>query len=81
MLIAVTQVAMTAELVPSHLLGRWLGLLGLFRGLISVITPGIGSLLWVTLNTEFLFILILLTQVMKIVGLQAIPETLSKKES
>ena len=79
MLTAVTQAAMTAELVPSHLLGRWLGLLGFFRGLISVITPGIGGFLWVTLNPESLFILILLTQAMKIVVLHAIPETLSKK--
>jgi MFS family permease len=81
MLTAVTQGAMTAELVPSHLLGRWLGLLGLFRGVISVITPGVGGILWVTLNPESLFILILVTQVIKLVLLQPIPETLSKRES
>jgi MFS family permease len=80
MLTAVTQGAMTAELVPSHLLGRWLGLLGLFRGVISVITPGIGGILWVTLNPESLFILILATQVLKIVALLPIPETLSKRK-
>lgn len=79
MLIAVTQAAMTAELVPSHLLGRWLGLLGLFRGLISVITPGVGGILWVTVNPESLFLLIILTQVIKVVMLHPIPETLSKR--
>jgi len=72
---------MTAELVPSHLLGRWLGLLGLFRGVISVITPGVGGILWITLNPESLFILILVTQIIKLVLLQPIPETLSKRES
>lgn len=81
MLTAVTQAAMTAELVPSHLLGRWLGLLGLFRGVISVITPGVGGILWEVLNPEALFVLILVTQVLKLVVLQPISETLSKGEN
>ena len=81
MLTAVTQGAMTAEIVPSHLLGRWLGLLGLFRGLISVITPGLGGFIWVALNPDSLFILILFTEIIKLVVLLSIPETLSKRKS
>ncbi len=80
-LIAVTQGAMTAELVPPQHLGRWLGLLGLFRGLISVITPALGGFLWVTLNPESIFILLILTQFVKILVLMPIPETLRKHDS
>lgn len=78
MLIAVTQAVMTAELVPTPLLGRWHGLLGLFRGLISVIIPVLGGLLWVTLSPESIFLVMILTQFLKILILLPVPETLKR---
>ncbi len=76
MLIAVTQGAMTAELVPTQLLGRWYGLLGLFRGVISVITPILGGTLWVFLTPESVFLFVIVTQVLRILILLPVPETL-----
>lgn len=81
MLIAVTQGAMTAELVPIQLLGRWYGLLGLFRGVISVITPIIGGTLWVLLTPESVFLFVIVTQILRIIILLPVPETLAKRES
>lgn len=79
MLIAVTQGAMTAELVPTPLLGRWHGLLGLFRGLVSVIAPAIGGVIWEVLSPESVFIFLILTQFLRLFLLLPIPETLEKK--
>ena len=79
MLIAVTQGAMTAELVPTQLLGRWYGLLGLFRGIISVIAPIIGGAFWVMFTPESIFLFLILTQILRLVLLLPVPETLGKK--
>lgn len=38
--------AMTLELVPVEQMGRWSGLLGLFRGLVTIPAPFLGGLIW-----------------------------------
>jgi MFS family permease len=76
MLSAVTQGAITAELIPSSLLGFWYGILGLFRGLTSLIIPVIGGVVWTTLSPAHLFLLVVITQVVRMVILSTVPETL-----
>jgi len=79
LLSAVTQGAMTAELVPVHLLGRWYGILNLFRGLASVTAPIIGGLIWSTISPSFVFLFIILIEATKIIILWLmIPETLRR---
>ena len=78
MLSAVTQGAMAAELVPTHLLGRWYGLLGLFRGLVSVLAPTIGGVIWSSIGPAYVFFFLISTQFLKMLILTTIPETLQR---
>ena len=77
MLAGVTQGAMGAELVPTHLLGRWYGLLGVFRGVISVVAPLIGGVIWSAISPTHVLTFIIFSQVLKILVLWImVPETL-----
>ncbi len=77
-LAAVTRVAMTAELVPTALLGRTFGTLGLFTGLIMIVAPIIGGILWSTTGPESVFYSIIVVQVLSMLVLLTMPETLGK---
>lgn len=78
----VTQAAMTAELMPIPLLGRWYGVLGVFRGLANVIGPIIGGLVWSIIGPVYVFVLIVLIQVLRLIVLRfGMPETLRVRPS
>jgi len=77
LLSAVTQGAITAELVPASLLGRWYGVLNLFRGLASVVAPIIAGAIWTTIGPNYVFFFIILIETLKMIILWLmIPETL-----
>jgi len=77
MLSAVTQGAITAELMPNSLLGKWYGILNLFRGLTRTAVPAIGGIIWITVGPSFIFILMMIIEISKLFILWlAIPETL-----
>jgi MFS family permease len=77
LLSAVTQGAITAELVPVPLLGRWFGVLNFFRGLSGVTAPIIGGLIWSTIGPSYVFLLMIFIESSKIFILWlAMPETL-----
>ena len=78
MLGAVTQGAMTAELVTPSLLGRWYGILGVFRGIVSIVAPLIAGLIWSSVGPAYVFLFVIITEILKIVILLTIPETLEK---
>ena len=79
LLSAVTQGAITAELVPVSLLGRWYGVLNLFRGMASITGPIIGGLIWTTIGPNYVFLFIIFIEALKIILLWlTIPETLRK---
>lgn len=80
-LAGVTQAALAAELVPTTWLGRWYGTLGLFRGLVSVVTPSIGGLIWNLVGPDYVFVFLALTQALKMLVLTTIPETLQRKRN
>ncbi len=74
---AVTQGAITAELVPISLLGRWYGVLNLFRGLASIAAPIIAGVIWTTIGPNYVFFFIILIEILKMIILWLmIPETL-----
>ena len=69
--------AMTLELVPVEQMGRWSGLLGLFRGLVTIPAPILGGLVWKGLGPAYVFLIpIAVDLLLKIPLLTTIPETL-----
>lgn len=71
--------AMGNELVPLSQIGRWQGLLALFRGLVSVPFPLIGGLLWDHLGPSSIFVLpAVLDACLRLPLLATLPETLHR---
>lgn len=77
MLSAVTQDAISQELMPVSLLGRWYGIISLFRGIASIAAPVVGGFIWSVIGPNYVFLLIILIEISKTIILWlAIPETL-----
>jgi MFS family permease len=76
----VTQAAMSAELVPVRLLGRWYGLLGLFRGVVGVVAPLVAGLVWNSYGAAYVFVMLVGTELAKLAILAGVPETLKPRE-
>lgn len=74
---AVTQGAITAELIHVSLLGRWYGIINIFRGIARITGPILGAVIWSVLGPNYVFFSIILLEVsnMAILWLK-IPETL-----
>lgn len=71
--------AMTLELVPVKQMGKWSGLIGLFRGLVTIPAPILGGLIWDNFNPVYVFLIpIAVDLLLKLPLLVTIPETLSK---
>jgi MFS family permease len=69
--------AMTMELVPVEEMGKWSGVLGLFRGLVTIPAPVLGGLIWRELGSMYVFIIPLAVDLfLRIPLLVSIPETL-----
>ena len=69
--------AMTIELVPVERMGKWSGLLGLVRGLVTIPAPILGGLIWDHLDPAYVFLIPLVVDlVVKVPLLTTIPETL-----
>jgi MFS family permease len=73
-----TQTATAVELVPRQYLGSWLGLLGLFRGLVSIASPIISGFVWDIVSPGSVFLLLLLTQIGGLMTLWTIPTKITK---
>jgi MFS family permease len=77
LLSAVTQGAMTAELVPVSFLGKWYGILNLFGGLASISAPILGGFIWSTIGPSYVFFFIIGLEISRLLILWlAVPETL-----
>jgi MFS family permease len=48
--------SMTAEIVPQEQMGRWIGIVGLFRGLLSIPAPTLGGLIWEHIGPQYVFL-------------------------
>ena len=73
---SVVRGTMTTELVPMHLLGRWWGILGLLRGVTSVVAPIFAGVIWSTIDPSCVLLFMILTQILSIPLLLKMPETL-----
>jgi MFS family permease len=71
--------AMTIELVPIEQMGKWSGLLGLVRGLVTIPAPTIAGLVWDRLDPAYVFVVpLVIDLVVKLPLLATIPETLEQ---
>jgi MFS family permease len=69
--------SMTAEIMPSALMGRWIGIVSLIRGLISIPMPLIGGLIWDHIGPEYVFIAaVVVDMFLRLPLLGAVKETL-----
>jgi MFS family permease len=69
--------AMASEIVPKEHMGRWIGLLGLGRGLVSIPSPLFAGLIWQHLGPQQVFIFaVLLDAAVRLPLLASIRETL-----
>ena len=47
--------SMTAEIMPKEQMGRWIGIVSLFRGLLGIPAPLIGGLIWEHIGPQYVF--------------------------
>jgi MFS family permease len=74
--------AMTLELVPVERMGKWSGVVGLFRGLVTIPAPILGGLIWDHLNPVYVFLIPIAADLLfKIPLLSTIPETLGTRHT
>jgi MFS family permease len=48
--------SMAAEIMPQGQMGRWIGVVGLFRGLLSIPAPTVGGLIWEHIGPQYVFL-------------------------
>ena len=48
--------SMAAEIMPQEQMGRWIGVVGLFRGLLSIPAPVVGGLIWEHVGPQYVFL-------------------------
>jgi MFS family permease len=47
--------SMAAEIMPKEQMGRWIGIVSLFRGLLAIPAPMIGGLIWEHVGPQYVF--------------------------
>jgi MFS family permease len=73
--------AMAAEIMPKKQMGKWIGVVTLIRGLMSIPAPVIGGLIWDYFGPHYVFIAVILLDVfLRLPLLGFIRETLHLKE-
>jgi MFS family permease len=48
--------SMAAEIMPQEQMGRWIGVVGLFRGVLSIPAPTVGGLIWEHVGPQYVFL-------------------------
>lgn len=78
MTIGQTQMAIGVDLVPKKYMGSWFGLMGFFRGLVSIISPIICGYLWDGVSPASVFWLIIATQIGSLAMLYTVPTSITR---
>jgi len=73
--------SMAAEIMPREQMGRWIGLVSLFRGLLSIPAPLIGGLIWEHIGPQYVFFAaIAIDAFLRLPFLASVRETLHLQE-
>lgn len=78
MTIGQTQMAIGVDLVPKKYMGSWFGLMGFFRGLVSIVSPIICGYMWDAINPQSVFWLIIATQIGSLLMLHTVPTSITR---
>jgi len=78
MTIGQSQLAIAVDLVPKKYMGSWFGLLGFFRGVVSIVSPIICGFLWSNISPESVFWVILLTILGSMLVLLTVPTSITR---
>jgi MFS family permease len=78
MTIGQSQLAIAVDLVPKKYMGSWIGLMGFFRGLVSIVSPVICGYLWDSVNPESVFWLIIATLLSSMIVLYTVPTEITR---
>lgn len=62
----VTESSLWIEAVPKELLGSWSGMRGLLRGVVNIISPALGGILWNFLGPKYVLLFLAMSQVIKL---------------
>lgn len=76
MIAMVTTAAMSRELVPPEQMGRWTGIMGLFRMLFGAVLVYLSGIIWDNFGPQYVFVAIMAINLIRIPLLFGIPETL-----
>ena len=69
--------SMTAEIMPEDQMGRWIGIVSLFRGLLGIPAPLVGGLIWEHIGPAYVFFAaIAIDALLRLPLLASISETL-----
>jgi len=78
MIVGQTQMAIAADLVPKKFMGSWFGILGFFRGIISIFAPILCGLIWDAVSPSGVFFLSIIVLLLNLVVLHSIPTSVTK---
>jgi MFS family permease len=78
MLIGQTQTAMGVDLIPVKYMGSWFGILGFFRGLVSIVSPIICGYIWEAVSPSSVFVLLIGTQLAAMIILLTVPTSVTR---
>jgi len=78
MTVGQSQMAIAADLVPKKFLGSWFGILGFFRGLISIVAPLVCGLLWDAVSPSSVFFLLIGVLMINLGVLHSVPTSITK---
>ena len=67
---------MGRELVPAEQMGRWMGIMRFFRMLLAAGTVYLAGVMWDSIGPQYLFLIIIGMDVLRILLLIGMPETL-----
>jgi MFS family permease len=71
--------AMSAEIMPKDRMGRWIGIVSLIRGLVSIPAPMLGGFIWNHLGPHYVFVgVICLDLFVRLPLLSSVRETLTR---
>jgi MFS family permease len=78
MTIGQSQLAVAVDLVPKKYMGSWFGLMGFFRGVVSIVSPVICGFLWSNISPESVFWVIILSLLGSMLVLLTVPTSITR---